>query len=44
MVVFKRHGFDSENISKLKEFGILKRIGSDRKGYWMIVNKSKKED
>ena len=34
----------AENISKLKESGILKRIGSDRKGHWEIVNSTKKEN
>jgi ATP-dependent DNA helicase RecG len=30
----------AENISKLKEAGCLKRIGTDRKGYWKILNKN----
>jgi predicted HTH transcriptional regulator len=34
----------AENISKLKEVGILKRIGTDRKGHWEIVNNTNKED
>lgn len=29
----------TRNISKLKALGILKRTGSDRKGYWTILKK-----
>jgi lactoylglutathione lyase len=35
---------DFENISKLKEIRILKRIGTDIKGHWEIVNNTNKED
>jgi ATP-dependent DNA helicase RecG len=31
------------NMTKLKKAGVLKRIGTDRKGYWMIVNNINKE-
>jgi predicted HTH transcriptional regulator len=27
------------NISKLKKKGILKRVGSDKTGYWKIIKK-----
>ena len=29
----------TRNISKLKSLGILERVGSDRKGSWVIKNK-----
>ena len=28
----------SSNIQKMKEKGIIERIGSDRNGYWKILN------
>jgi predicted HTH transcriptional regulator len=27
------------NLSKLKNAGILTRVGSDKTGYWKIINK-----
>ncbi len=30
-----------ENIKKLKEKGLLKRVGPDRGGYWKVLEKTK---
>lgn len=32
-----------KNISKLQEFKVLKRVGSDKNGYWEIIKENKKE-
>lgn len=32
------------NMTKLKEAGVLKRVGTDRKGFWEIINNINKED
>ena len=29
----------NRNINKLKELEIIERIGSNKKGYWKIINK-----
>lgn len=31
-----------ENMSKLKDMGLLKRIGTDRRGYWEVQKVTKK--
>ncbi len=31
-------------MTKLREAGVLKRSGTDRKGFWEIVNYMNKED
>ena len=28
----------TDNVSKLQKMGILKRVGSDKTGYWEVVN------
>ena len=28
-----------DNINKLKEFGLLERVGNNKTGYWRLINK-----